>query len=164
MKHRRAWAGLVAVVVGLVAMLLPAPAMAWGNRDSCAGHTWVGHTNRWDPFVAHHVDVNLHGCYTVGTRTVPPHLIWTKTPAITYPDMGPGSSIVESVKTTKAPFVSAVIRSNGVVTKVRYKWSVKQCNIVKVVLCSNFDMTVAYALPGSHICFAGGACDDWKWW
>lgn len=164
-QHRaRALAGLVAAILGLGALLLPAPAMAWGNHDHCKGHTNVGHTNRWTPFTSHHMDVNLHACYTIGTRTVPPHLIWTKRPNITYPDAFPGGSILESVSTSHAPFVSSVTRSNGVVTKVKYKWTVKQCSLIKVVLCNHFDFTVAYALRGSHICFAGGACDAWKNW
>lgn len=165
-RHRaRALAGLVAAIVGLGALLLPAPAMAWGNHTHCKGHAFVGHTNRWTPFAAHHMDVNLHACLTSGTRSVPPHLIWTKKPRITYPDRFAGGSIIESVTTTVSPFVEAVHRDNGVVTRVKYRWEVKQCSLIKTVLCSHIDFQVAYLLPGSRICIVGGKkCDSLKFW
>lgn len=165
---RRRLAASSAAVIGLVTatgIAGAAPASAWGNSAHCKGHARVGHTNRWTPFAAHHMDVNLHACYTNGTRTVPPHLIWTKKPRITYPDKFAGGSIIESVTTTVSPFVETVHRDNGVVTRVKYRWEVKQCSLIKTVLCSHIDFQVAYLLPGSRICIVGGKkCDSLKFW
>ncbi len=151
---------IIAAGLALSAGLLT-PANAWGDRTRCPGPP-VFHTNRYDPFAGHHMDVFTGMCLTAGSRTVPPHLIWVRRPTVSFPTRNIFAGPIEDLEVVVAPYVTSVTRSYGVPVAVTYRFSVKQ-SIVKVG-GQTFDFKVRVTMLSSRICFVGGACDTYKRW
>ena len=109
---RRATAAMV-IAVGLAASAgLATPASAWGDRTRCP-HPPSFHTNRYDPFAGHHMDVFTGMCLTAGTRTVPPHLIWVRKPTIAFPTRNILAGPIEDLEVVVPPYVTNVTRLRG---------------------------------------------------
>ncbi|MBL8928515.1 MAG: hypothetical protein JNL54_00180 [Kineosporiaceae bacterium] len=156
---------LMSIVVSLAAALLlisPAPAFAWGEQSDCKARPSVYHTNRWDVFLLHHMDVGMGTC-TDGTV-----LYWAKRPAISFPSKVPGSGLGENLDVVAGPDISSIkwfTLPNGKTWPQRITWrySVRQCTPVWPV-CQTFDYTASVFPAGSQICPISGKCDAIKHW
>jgi len=141
------------------------PAHAWGTSTSCPSGSIERHTNRWDPFAGHHMDVFTGQCTSAGSRTVPPHLRWVRVPTITFPTRNIVFGPLETLKVVQKPFVSRTERCFGGPTTclVVYRWVVQQCTLK--IGCQTFGFKIRVTMLSSQICFVGrSSCDTPKGW
>lgn len=161
----KTWQKVLVIATGvLLCVTLSAvvnKAYAWGDRDRC--HFVDSQTNRWNVFAGHHVDVYMAMCFTAGSKTAPPHLLWVRRPTLTFPSRSIVGA-VENISVSQRPYVTRVGRFGKWPARVRYRFSVTQCVVLKGTLCNTFDFTARVGMLQTRLCFVGGACDKPKRW
>lgn len=162
MKMRARLSVLLATIV-IATLGFTAPAQAWGDKTKCAGaydNPENFHTNRWDFFAGHHMDVYVAQCDHLSPQM---GLDWTRTPTITFPSRFNPAALAEELSVSKKPWVVATGTNGGQVTMVRYRYQVKQ-TVAKIPVPIYFDFTLTYTMLGSTICSVGGSCDTLHTW
>lgn len=144
-------------------LLLVAPsanAEAYRSQDDCGSWGKSYHTNRWDYFSGHHMDVALGTC-TNGTK-----IFWGKNPQISFPTRNIVTGALEDLDVVSGPTIYSKGYCPGingeVVCRVTWKYSVKQ-SVSMTPMAQTFDFKVSIYPAGSRIC-SGGTCDDLKYW